>query len=335
MANEIQQQFYYAKYDSTHDDSSNDANISCIDKNDNAVNSVFETSANKLVSDNISIVQNNESLASYFGDFSRFISSTYFKIASNFRTIGYNVTSQSAANSADKQFEQVIDTYALSAQNEIDRLIEKAQKLVEEEQKQEEILTDEQKNLRQEIQNKGFSNNSVCYVQTNSDEDTSFVVINGKYMVNGNQVDEQTFLNEYNNAIQIQQSGKFDKPEFEHFDKLYCKDNNDGTFSTKDWTKREYVYDYNGSIQYQVIDCDDQLTAYNNKTGRKAPRNDEILNGAEIKDNSGNIIFTKKNNKYYDKNGQEVEYWQVSNYIDKNEGITVKMGLYKPNSFGI
>ena len=332
MANEIQQQFYYAKYDSTHNDSLNSANCSFIDKGDSAVNSVFEMSANKLVSENINKVQNNDTLKSYFSDFSRVITSTYYKVTSNFKSIAYDVTKQSYADDADKQFEEVANSYEVAAQNEINKLIEKAEKLAEQEQTQNENLTDEQQSLRQEIESKGFSNNSVCYIQTSQDNDTSFVVLNGKYMVNGKQVDEQTFLNEYNNAIQIQKKQKYNKPEFEHFNKLDCKDNNDGTFSAKDWTRREYVYDYNGSLQHQVIHCDDQLP---NGYGGKSPGNDAILNGAEIKDNNGTVVFTKKDNKYYNNLGQEVPYSQVSSFIDKNQGVTVKMGFYKPNSFGI
>lgn len=327
MANEIQQQFYYAKYDSSPDNYSG-RDISFIDRGDSAVNSIFEASANKLVSENINKIQNNEYLTSYFNDFSRVIKCTYNKIVSEFKGITYQVTSQVSANEADKEFEQSSNNYELSAQNQINTLIEKAQKLAEKEQAQNETLTEEQKILRQEIESKGFSNNSTCFVQTSKEDDTSFVVLNGKYMVNGKEVDEQTFLNEYNNAVQIQKSGNFEKPDFEHFNKLDCKDNNDGTFSAKDWTRREYVYDYNGSLQNQVIHCDNQL-------GQKSPGNDAILNGAEIKDNNGNTVFTKKDNKYYNNKGQEVEYWQVSSFIDKNQGVTIKMGFYTPNSFGI
>lgn len=350
MVTEIQQQqqLYYAKYDSDHDYSRPEVPdskpIGLINLQDKAVISIFDAAADELVSINTANISNNSNWLSQISDFSRLIKSNYYKYAGNFKGIRYLLTEQSA-KSAEAEFEKLTAEYKTKAQEDINKDIQKAKERAEFETKEDEAnapVSEEARALRDEIQSKGFSKYALKLIQVSQDKDMSFVSLNGKYIVDGQEVDEKTFLEKYEQAIKDNKNGKFEKPYCEQFDEHSVTDNQDGTFSSREFTNREYIYNYNGNLQYQEIHCDKKILPHSdyeqllaNSLGGTSPGDNAILNGAEIKDNNGTVVFTKENNKYYNNNGQEVPYWQVSSFIEKNQGVTVKMGFYKPNSFGI
>ena len=62
--------------------------------------------------------------------------------------------------------------------------------------------------MDQNVVDAGFSPGSTCDVYMDGvDEPKTFTVSEGKYMVDGQEVDSQTFLNEYNNAKAHEESG--------------------------------------------------------------------------------------------------------------------------------
>lgn len=347
MANEIQQQFYYAKYDSNRDYSrqgiSDSDPIGLINLQDEAVISIFDTAKNELVSTNTNI-SNNSNWVSQFRDFTRFIKCTYNKYAMKFAGIKYDISTQQSADNADAEFEKLATEYKTKAQDEINNEIQ----IAKEKAKDEEAnapSSEEVQILRDEIQSKGFSKYALKHIQISDDKEISFISLNGKYIADGQEVDEKTFLEKYEQAITANKNGKFEKPYWEQFDEHSVKDNHDGTF-TVDYGVYGYkdVFYYDGrtkeaiksdgtrkwDMQNKTTEIDGDKLSENDRLGElffdkehDYPWDDNRLGDAEIKDSSNNIVYTKKNNKFYDASGNEVNYNEVEKYIKRNKGIKI------------
>lgn len=367
MSENIQQQnFYFAKYDSSRDYSrpadTSSAPIGLINKADGAVQSVFEASVNNLRAVNTQKV-NEQNLASGFNDVSRTISSIYYQIAEKFNGIKYEVTSQKDADRADKEFEAIAKSIEQTAQQKIDEKIsEIATKLAEEDAINSKSVTGETLELRNKIQSRGFSQHSIAHVQTDENTEISFVILGDKYLVAGEEVDEATFLKSYDEAIakynEAKANGKarkFCEPYLEKFDKLSITDNHDGTFTEETWLGQKFVYNYDGSVKEvysedssrrydrknkiteidaDKLSSDDKLKELYFDPKKEFPFSDETLGDAEIKDNVGNTVFVKKNGKFYDNQGHEVDFSLIKQYLEENKGEKIVIhGV--PSVFGI
>ena len=86
-------------------------------------------------------------------------------------------------------------------------------------------------NMDQNVVNAGFSPGSTADVYVNGQDDPqTFTVQNGKYMVNGQEVDSTTFMNEYNKAKSNQEDGSGNdihliNDDYSKYNKSSSKDN--------------------------------------------------------------------------------------------------------------
>ena len=360
-----QQRFYFAKYDNSRDYSrvgdSSSAPVGEINKGDSAARSIFDEAKNRLQTQNIQKAQ-EQNILSGFKDFSRTISAIYSELTANF-SIKYDVANQQDAARADNDFENFVKEIEIKAQQQIDeKMKEAAQRVADKTAMDNKPITEETRALRKQIKSRGFSQHSIAHIQTSETSEISFIVLNDKYLVEGKQVDEATFLKayddamaEYNKAKANGKASEFCEPYLENFEEYNILDNHDGTFTEDAGVYGKYVYNYDGSVKESYSRDGSRKYDRKNKTTEidadKLNNNDKLeelyfddkndfsfsnmtLGDAEIKDNSGNIVFVKKNGKFYDNQGNEVDFAKIKKYLEENKGekIIIK-GL--PSGFGV
>ncbi len=191
------------------------------------------------------------------------------------------------------------------------------------------------KGMDDEVLQAGFTPTSDCEIVLEDGTSKNFFIHNGKYTIDGKEVDAKQFMAEYNEMKEKSDSSRIDSYS-------YCKENADGTMVLpnmggnitidssgnvlKEFRKNGGVNSGNVTFdareKTKTTDIDSMIGSRFNHV---AVMQDMEDNGSVIQDKDGNVLATFKDGDYYDAKGKKMKDNGIEKLIKKHEGQGLKL----------
>lgn len=201
------------------------------------------------------------------------------------------------------------------------------------------------KGMDKEILAAGFAPTSNCRIDTDDEGNSkSFAIRNGKYMVDGQEVDSKKFLSEYNDTMKNAKEHNYNSERVDVYGS--CKNNPDGTYTLPSGMGGTQTIDNSGRVLKMTSPSGgigNSKVTYNYQEGTKETDLDSMKKSAmsngfnvvsrtsapgnegAILDKDGNVFMSIKDGKYYNSKGKEIKSDKAVDLINDNKGKGFKL----------
>lgn len=201
------------------------------------------------------------------------------------------------------------------------------------------------KGMDKEILAAGFAPTSNCRIDTDDEGNSrSFAIRNGKYMVDGQEVDSKKFLSEYNDTMKNAKEHNYSSERIDVYSS--CANNPDGTYTLPNGMGGTQVIDNNGRVQKMTmpnggINSGTVTYDYKNRTKETdigsmkditqssgfgiISKMSNPNSAGEILDKDGNVFMTMKDGKFFNAKGKEIKSDKAMDLINDNKTEGLKL----------